>query len=152
MSHRDRKQAVPAPLPRANAIQGAVASEVLANYLSGTSQAQSASASGTILRVDLTFTPKVTGILRISWVTSGQASAATATVTFSPTVNGTPQFNQDTAPGGDAAHTVTSSGVVTAGGFPVGTPVAVNVAWNATGGTYQTGQFRSRILVEEMIA
>lgn len=126
-----------------------------ANYVNGVvaTSPPASGASGNILGAALTITPKISGNFLVTWCASGPASASGVAVTFNVTVGGTPaRPNASTGPGADGAHTLNSAGVCPISGQPLGTPVSINVAWTATGGTWGPEASGGAVFVQELAA
>ena len=150
MTHRDRQQSVPQPLPRSTSA-GTSAAVAAANRPQGCVAPSATGATGTCF-ADIVITPKVSGKFLISWTVSGVCSAAAALMTMGYTVAGSTVTTMTAAAGGDAGHTAFASQYVVASGFTLGTPVTFNVHWSASTGTFAPNAGQGTLVVQELAA
>lgn len=111
-----------------------------------------AAISGNLLTTPLSYTPRVSGKLLITWFAAGHCDADTRVVTFGLTVGAQVGPGQDVGTSTGAAHQVTASGVwVNPVPLALGVPININLVWQANAGTWQpnSGQ-QGFISVEEL--
>lgn len=122
--------------PNPLAFDGPEAYKALRNTQRTTIDAQAGAASGTA--ASGSFTPTVTGKVRVSVYCKGTSSADTATTTFTFTIGATTLtriVGPSTAPGtGSFATQLDLDDVVS--GLAVGTPAAWSLTWSTAGGNY----------------
>lgn len=145
MSARIRRLAAPAsggylPVPGTNS-SGTAAFTALANNINAEAPLSAAAgASGNILATAITFIPKVSGKMLISWSSSGNCSTSATSVAFTlnieQTSTGVAYPAIQAGAGGDAGFTAQAASTVIASGWTVGTPLTINVAWAAIAGIY----------------
>ena len=107
-------------------------------------------ATGNILSTPITFTPRVSGKVFISWCVSGIASGADVNNVFTLDVGVTAEQVISSSSGGDTAHTLAASGSIIVSGLAIGTPVTINVAWATGSGTWGPSNSQGGITVIEL--
>lgn len=157
MSARIRRLAAPASggyLPVPGTSSGSAAAAALANHANaGVPVGVPAGATGNILIDPLDFVPNTNAFL-ISWSVSGASSIATSNTTFTVNVRQglviTPFQSVTVSPGGDGTTTF-ASGTAIVTGYAPGVPVAINIGWITSAGTFQPSERAGGVVVTSLM-
>jgi hypothetical protein len=130
---------------------GAITASANHLYTQTPSPTGGAAQSGTILPTPISFTPKVSGKVKVTFSFTGRSDAADREINLTPTVNGVgvPDYNISFAPGGNTLFDSNVGGSFTVSGLTLNTPSTFNFIWLSSAGTWRASPSLGGIVIEE---